>query len=76
MESLHENINSTIGGTSSFVGPPQWRHQQKSFEDGDLTPTNEISILHECGGTLPRPRGLVKPRLVAKVPALLTQQNM
>ncbi|XP_060861317.1 uncharacterized protein LOC132938479 isoform X3 [Metopolophium dirhodum] len=76
LESLHENINSTTGGTSSFVGPPQWRHQQKSFEDGDLTPTNETSILHECGGTLPRPRGLVKPRLIAKVPALLTQQNI
>jgi len=76
LESLHENSNSTIGGTSSFIGPPQWRHQQKSFEDGDLTPTNETTILHECGGTLPRPRGLVKPRLVAKVPALFTQLNM
>ncbi|XP_025413890.1 uncharacterized protein LOC112686008 isoform X2 [Sipha flava] len=75
LESLHENT-STNGGTSSFVGPPQWRHQQKSFEDGDLTPTNETTILHECGGTLPRPRGLVKPRLVAKIPALLSQPNV
>lgn len=75
MESLHEN-SSVIGGTSSFVGPIQWRPQQKSFEDGDVTPTNETTILHECGGTLPRPRGLVKPRLVAKIPALFTQPNM
>ncbi|VVC31753.1 Hypothetical protein CINCED_3A009285 [Cinara cedri] len=76
LESLHENSNSSLGGTSSFVGPPQWRHQQKSFEDGDVTPTNEITILHECTATLPRPRGLVKPRLVAKVPALYNQPNI
>ncbi|XP_050421815.1 uncharacterized protein LOC126834142 isoform X3 [Adelges cooleyi] len=77
LESLHESNNtSAVGGTSSFVGTPQWRSQQKSFEDGDITPTNETSILNECGGgTLPRPRGLVKPRLVAKIPALFTQTN-
>ncbi|XP_050542931.1 uncharacterized protein LOC126906388 isoform X3 [Daktulosphaira vitifoliae] len=78
LESLHENNNATIvGGTSSFVGVSQWKSQQKSFEDGDITPTNETSILHESGrgGTLPRPRGLVKPRLVARIPALFTQTN-
>ncbi|EEB16625.1 ankyrin repeat-containing protein, putative [Pediculus humanus corporis] len=44
-----------------------WR---RSYEDGDITPTNEaIVALHEGGGTLPRPRGLVRPRPVAKIPA-------
>lgn len=58
------------GGTSSFVTPappPGWRH--RSYDDGDITPTNETLPLHEGGGTLPRPRGLVRPRPIAKIPA-------
>ncbi|KAG5335069.1 CSKI1 protein, partial [Acromyrmex charruanus] len=44
-----------------------WR--PRSFEDGDLTPTND-SIVDAGGGTLPRPRHcLVRPRPVAKVTA-------
>ena len=45
-----------------------WR--PRSYEDGDLTPTNEVQVIIENlgGGTLPRPRHcLVRPRPVAKV---------
>lgn len=53
---------------------PGWR--QRSYEDGDVTPVSEHS--HQLlpqgqnvpgGGTLPRPRGTVKPRPVAKISA-------
>lgn len=45
-----------------------WR--PRSYDDGDITPTNEAAVaLHEGGGTLPRPRGLVRPRPVAKITA-------
>ncbi|XP_011350692.1 caskin-1 isoform X2 [Ooceraea biroi] len=45
-----------------------WR--PRSFEDGDLTPTNDASVVDAGGGTLPRPRHcLVRPRPVAKVTA-------
>lgn len=45
-----------------------WR--PRSYDDGDLTPTNDHAIIIENigGGTLPRPRHcLVRPRPVAKV---------
>lgn len=46
--------------------PMEWR--PRSFEDGDLTPTNDTSVVDAAGGTLPRPRHcLVRPRPVAKV---------
>ncbi|XP_049803664.1 caskin-2 isoform X6 [Schistocerca nitens] len=48
-------------------GPGGWR--PRSYDDGDITPTNEAVALHEGGGTLPRPRGLVRPRPVAKIVA-------
>lgn len=44
-----------------------WR--PRSYDDGDITPTNETSLSYEGGGTLPRPRGLVRPRPVAKITA-------
>ncbi|XP_076243660.1 CRK like proto-oncogene, adaptor protein isoform X1 [Calliopsis andreniformis] len=48
--------------------PMEWR--PRSFEDGDLTPTNDTSVVDAGGGTLPRPRHcLVRPRPVAKVTA-------
>lgn len=42
---------------------------QRSLDDGDITPTNEMALLYEGGGTLPRPRPANKYRPVAKVTA-------
>lgn len=53
-------------------GPACWR--PRSYDDGDITPTNEMAALHEGGGTLPRPRGLAKPRPVAKVSITMLHQ--
>lgn len=51
---------------TSHPQPLDWR--PRSFEDGDLTPTNDASYVDAGGGTLPRPRHcLVRPRPVAKV---------
>nr|XP_021184202.2 caskin-2 isoform X2 [Helicoverpa armigera] len=47
-----------------YYGGGQWR---RSYDDGDITPTNDGG--YEGGGTLPRPRGLVRPRPVAKIAA-------
>ncbi|XP_022920886.2 caskin-2 isoform X3 [Onthophagus taurus] len=44
-----------------------WR--PRSYDDGDITPTNESGLLYEGGGTLPRPRGVIRPRPIAKIPA-------
>ncbi|XP_020286037.1 caskin-1 isoform X2 [Pseudomyrmex gracilis] len=53
---------------TSHPQPLDWR--PRSFEDGDLTPTNDASAVDAGGGTLPRPRHcLVRPRPVAKVTA-------
>ncbi|XP_076757392.1 uncharacterized protein LOC143432257 isoform X2 [Xylocopa sonorina] len=53
---------------STHPQPNEWR--PRSFEDGDLTPTNDTSVVDAGGGTLPRPRHcLVRPRPVAKVTA-------
>ncbi|XP_008560833.3 uncharacterized protein LOC103580732 isoform X2 [Microplitis demolitor] len=54
---------------SSHMDSIGWR--PRCFEDGDVTPTNEVSSMIEAGGnTLPRPRHcLVRPRPVAKVTA-------
>ncbi|KAK3920860.1 Caskin-2 [Frankliniella fusca] len=51
-----------------------WR---RSYDDGDLTPTNELAsmALHEGGGTLPRHRGPGRPRPVAKVTANITSST-
>ncbi|XP_024084057.1 uncharacterized protein LOC106661088 isoform X3 [Cimex lectularius] len=69
LESLEggEEGNNGIGvGTSSFTG--QWNvGGRRCFEDGDITPTNEVFPLHQGGGTLPRPRALLKPRPQAKI---------
>ncbi|KAJ9600690.1 hypothetical protein L9F63_026174, partial [Diploptera punctata] len=56
---------SIRGGRAPSGG---WR--PRSYDDGDITPTNEAAVaLHEGGGTLPRPRGLVRPRPIAKITA-------
>ncbi|XP_034936267.1 caskin-2 isoform X2 [Chelonus insularis] len=54
---------------TSHIESIGWR--PRCFEDGDVTPTNEVSSIIEAGGnTLPRPRHcLVRPRPVAKVTA-------
>ncbi|XP_066595103.1 caskin-1 isoform X2 [Prorops nasuta] len=51
----------------SNAQPLDWR--PRSFEDGDITPTNDALIIETSGGgTLPRPRHcLVRPRPIAKV---------
>lgn len=46
--------------------PLRWR---RSYDDGDITPTNETTLFYEGGGTLPRPRGVIKPRPIAKITA-------
>lgn len=53
------------------MNQPNLQTWRRSYDDGDITPTNEAAILgsYEGGGTLPRPRGLVKPRPVAKISA-------
>ncbi|BET02768.1 SAM domain (Sterile alpha motif) [Nesidiocoris tenuis] len=59
------------GGTSSFTGPLgtnglgsylNTAGSRRCFEDGDITPTNEVFPMHQGGGTLPRPRALLKAR--------------
>uniref|UniRef100_A0A0A9ZHV5 Caskin-2 n=1 Tax=Lygus hesperus TaxID=30085 RepID=A0A0A9ZHV5_LYGHE len=73
LEGGEADCNSgVVGGTSSFTGAGQWVHgSRRCFEDGDITPTNEVFPLHQGGGTLPRPRALLKPRPQAKLaPAL------
>ncbi|PNF26568.1 hypothetical protein B7P43_G13253 [Cryptotermes secundus] len=82
LESLEDNTEHThhtfsAENTQTFYyqqhqltpGPSGgWR--PRSYDDGDITPTNEAAVtLHEGGGTLPRPRGLVRPRPVAKIMA-------
>lgn len=73
-KSLESLEDAPLGYPPSPAPPshPQlldWR--PRSFEDGDLTPTNDASAMDAGGGgggTLPRPRHcLVRPRPVAKV---------
>ncbi|CAH2036946.1 unnamed protein product, partial [Iphiclides podalirius] len=64
LESLEDPSERTSHSTfSPEACYGQWR---RSYDDGDITPTNEA---YEGGGTLPRPRGLVRPRPVAKIQA-------
>ncbi|XP_060802772.1 uncharacterized protein LOC106142488 isoform X2 [Amyelois transitella] len=69
LESLEDPSERTSHTTFSpeagfYYGGGQWR---RSYDDGDITPTNDNA--YEGGGTLPRPRGLVRPRPVAKIQA-------
>ncbi|KAM3959225.1 LOW QUALITY PROTEIN: CRK like proto-oncogene, adaptor protein [Aphomia sociella] len=68
LESLEDPSERTSHTTFSpdagfYYGGGQWR---RSYDDGDITPTNDSL---RGGGTLPRPRGLVRPRPVAKIQA-------
>ena len=55
--------------------PPSWAPGSRSYDDADIVQQAEQSVvIHEAprpaplgGGTLPRPRGTVKPRPVAKI---------
>ncbi|XP_044732394.1 caskin-2 isoform X2 [Chrysoperla carnea] len=67
--STHHTFSSE--NTQTFYYQPAaggWR--PRSYDDGDITPTNEVAALiyEGGGGTLPRPRGLVRPRPIAKIP--------
>ncbi|XP_045497613.1 caskin-2 isoform X2 [Colias croceus] len=68
LESLEDpserTSHTTFSPEAGFYYGGQWR---RSYDDGDITPTNDSS--YEGGGTLPRPRGLVRPRPVAKIQA-------
>ncbi|CAH0723214.1 unnamed protein product, partial [Brenthis ino] len=68
LESLEDpterTTHTTFSPEAGFYYGGQWR---RSYDDGDITPTNDSS--YEGGGTLPRPRGLVRPRPVAKIQA-------
>uniref|UniRef100_T1J6Y4 SAM domain-containing protein n=1 Tax=Strigamia maritima TaxID=126957 RepID=T1J6Y4_STRMM len=71
----HYGVNSSSSSSSSsssaeprlYDGMMTWR--RGSYDDGDLTPTNEAMVAYEVegGGTLPRPKVSVKPRPVAKI---------
>lgn len=79
MESL-EDPNERTHHTFSAENTQTFYYQSvgwrpRSYDDGDITPTNETAIAYEGGGTLPRPRGLVRPRPVAKITATKTRES-
>ncbi|KAJ8978643.1 hypothetical protein NQ317_002280 [Molorchus minor] len=66
-ERTHHTFTSDNTQTFYYQQPIGWR--VRSYEDGDITPTNETGSLYEGGGTLPRPRGIIRPRPIAKIAA-------
>lgn len=66
-ERTHHTFSAENTQTFYYQQPIGWR--TRSYEDGDITPTNETSLLYEGGGTLPRPRGVIRPRPIAKIAA-------
>ncbi|XP_069685335.1 caskin-2 isoform X2 [Periplaneta americana] len=65
-----ENTQTFYYQQHQLTPAPSGGWRPRSYDDGDITPTNEAAVaLHEGGGTLPRPRGLVRPRPVAKITA-------
>lgn len=72
----HEYYNTMTTGQGQYIGANlqnmPWR---RSYDDGDITPTNEIAIgCCEGGGTLPRQRcAIPRSRPIAKVQANLQQ---
>ncbi|KAL1517015.1 hypothetical protein ABEB36_000836 [Hypothenemus hampei] len=52
-----------------YYNQPLGGYRPRSYDDGDITPTNETGLLYEGGGTLPRPRGIIRPRPIAKITA-------
>lgn len=66
-ERTHHTFSSENTQTFYYPQPIGWR--TRSYDDGDITPTNETALLYEGGGTLPRPRGVIRPRPIAKITA-------
>lgn len=66
-ERTHHTFNAENTQTFYYQQPIGWR--PRSYDDGDITPTNETVLLYEGGGTLPRPRGVIRPRPIAKIAA-------
>ncbi|XP_076271993.1 CRK like proto-oncogene, adaptor protein isoform X3 [Rhynchophorus ferrugineus] len=66
-ERTHHTFSADNTQTFYYQQPAGWR--VRSYDDGDITPTNETALLYEGGGTLPRPRGIIRPRPIAKIPA-------
>ncbi|ERL89619.1 hypothetical protein D910_06984 [Dendroctonus ponderosae] len=66
-ERTHHTFSAENTQTFYYNQPTGWR--PRSYDDGDITPTNESGLLYEGGGTLPRPRGIIKVRPIAKITA-------
>ncbi|XP_056634339.1 caskin-1 isoform X1 [Diorhabda sublineata] len=66
-ERTHHTFTADNPQTVYYQQPIGWR--TRSYDDGDITPTNETALLYEGGGTLPRPRGIIRPRPIAKIAA-------
>lgn len=66
-ERTHHTFSADNTQVRYYQQPIGWRPW--SYDDGDITPTNETALLYEGGGTLPRPRGVIRPRPIAKITA-------
>ncbi|XP_023012415.1 CRK like proto-oncogene, adaptor protein isoform X2 [Leptinotarsa decemlineata] len=66
-ERTHHTFTTDNSQPFYYQQPIGWR--PRSYDDGDITPTNETGLLYEGGGTLPRPRGIIRPRPIAKIAA-------
>lgn len=66
-ERTHHTFSQENTQTFYYQQTLGWR--PRSYDDGDITPTNESGLFYEGGGTLPRPRGVIRPRPVAKIAA-------
>ncbi|XP_060534827.1 caskin-2 isoform X2 [Cylas formicarius] len=66
-ERTHHTFSQDNTHTFYYQQSIGWR--PRSYDDGDITPTNESGLLYEGGGTLPRPRGVIRPRPIAKITA-------
>lgn len=68
-ERTHHTFSTENTHTTFHYNQPQVGWRPRSYDDGDITPTNETGLFYEGGGTLPRPRGIIRPRQIAKITA-------
>lgn len=68
-ERTHHTFSAENTHTTFHYNQPQVGWRPRSYDDGDITPTNETGLFYEGGGTLPRPRGIIRPRQIAKITA-------